>query len=153
MKRKKIILLVLLIVLLLGGLYGYSEFTRTNKDLLKEKAAFTTDASSLINAFEKDSAAFNKRYTDKVIAVQGVVKRIDASENPVVIALDGGEGLSSVQCSMDSSHAQLYNKIREGETITLKGMCTGGRTDEMFGTDVILNRCVPEAKQSTISKN
>ena len=62
----------------------------------------------------------------------------------MVLSLGDANGFSSVQCSMDSSHAKMYTDIKEGQPVSLKGMVTGGRTEEMFGTDIILNRCVVE---------
>jgi hypothetical protein len=141
MKRKQIIALLLIIVLVAVG-YGYRQYTRTNQDLLGEEAAFSFDPTTLISAFEKDSIAFNQKYTDKVIAVNGVVKKIDADGNPVIIQLGEAASMSSIQCSMDSAHANAYQVIKQGDAVSIKGMCTGGRTEELFGTDVILNRCV-----------
>jgi len=143
-RMKKIILLVLVIVIAAAGLYAYKEYNRTNKDLKNSKAQITTDAPSLIAAFEKDSSSANKKYIDKLIAVSGSVKSIDRDGNPVVIALGESGQMSSVQCSMDSVYASEYKSIKEGDHLTIKGMCTGGRTEDLFGTDVILNRCVLE---------
>ncbi|MGN6164886.1 MAG: OB-fold protein [Flavisolibacter sp.] len=144
---KKIILLVLVVVIAAAGFYAYNEYNRTNKDLKDSKAEITTDASSLIAAFEKDSSSANKKYTDKLIAVSGSVKSIDKDGNPVVIALGQSGEMSSVQCSMDSTHAADYKAIKEGDQVTVKGKCTGGQTQDLFGTDVILNRCVLEDKK------
>jgi hypothetical protein len=106
-----------------------------------------TEAAALIASFEKDSSSANEQYVDKLIAVSGNVKRIDANGNPVVIALGESGQMSSVQCSMDSTYVTEYKTIKEGDHLTIKGMCTGGRTEELFGTDVILNRCVLENKK------
>ena len=144
---KKIILLVLIVIIAAAGFYAYREYNRTNKDLKNSKAEITTDAASLIAAFEKDSSSANKKYTDKLIAVSGSVKSIDKDGNPVVIALGQSGEMSSVQCSMDSVYANEYKAIKEGDQLTLKGICTGGRTEDLFGTDVILNRCVLEDKK------
>lgn len=144
---KKIILLVLIVIIAAAGFYAYREYNRTNKDLKNSKAEITTDAASLIAAFEKDSSSANKKYTDKLIAVSGSVKSIDKDGNPVVIALGQSGEMSSVQCSMDSVYATEYKAIKEGDQLTLKGICTGGRTEDLFGTDVILNRCVLEDKK------
>lgn len=144
---KKIILLVLVVIIAAAGFYAYREYNRTNKDLKDSKAEITTDAASLIAAFEKDSSSANKKYTDKLIAVSGSVKSIDKDGNPVVIALGQSGEMSSVQCSMDSVYATEYKAIKEGDQLTLKGICTGGRTEDLFGTDVILNRCVLEDKK------
>ena len=144
---KKIILLVIVLLIAAGGFYAYKEFNRTNKDLKNSTADFTTDAASLIAAFEKDTASAMKKYVDQIIAVSGNVKSIDTNGNPVVITLGETGQMSSVQCSMDSTYAVEYKPIKEGDQLTIKGMCTGGRTEDLFGTDVILNRCVLENKK------
>lgn len=141
MKRKTIVLWLVLVAIVFGSVYAYSEYSRTHKDLSGAKPVASLEAGALVMAFEADAAQFNNRYTDKVLAVKGVVKRIDATDNPVVVSLDGG-ALSTVQCSMDSSHVEMYRGIKEGQTLTVKGVCTGGRAEELFGTDVVLNRCV-----------
>lgn len=142
--KRRVILFSILLLLLAAGLYGYKEYNRTNEDLISSKSLFNIDAPSLIMAYEQDQAGFNKKFTDKIITVEGKVKQIDASENPVVISIGNSDEFSSVQCSMDSSHAEMYSGIKEGDRVLLKGIVTGGRTEEMFGTDVVLNRCVIE---------
>lgn len=144
---KRIIILVVLIVIVVAGWYGYREYNRTNADLKNKKADVTIEAPALIAAFEKDTASANKQYVDKIIAVSGHVKNIDTNGNPAVIALGDAAQMSSVQCSMDSAHAADYKAIKEGDQVTIKGKCTGGQTQDLFGTDVILSRCVMENKK------
>lgn len=139
---KRILILIVLVLVIFGIWYGVKEYNRTNTDLQSAKAAVTVKAGDLITAFEKDSAAANKQYVDKVIAVNGKVKAVNTDGNPIVISL-GEEGqMSSVQCSMDSTHANEYKNIAIGGTTTIKGMCTGALTQDLFGTDVQMNRCV-----------
>jgi hypothetical protein len=145
-KRKartwRTILIVVALLIVAGILYGVKEYFRTNKDLQDEPAVASLTASALIQAFEQDSAKSNQQYVDKIIAVTGPVKSIQADDNPVVITL-GEEGvMSSVQCSMDSTHTAAASKIAVGKSVTIKGMCTGAISEELFGTDVKLNRCV-----------
>ena len=143
---KKVILIVIILAIAIGGWYAYSEYNRTNVDLQDKKAEFTLNATELISSFEKDSATANKQYVDKIIEVSGRVKKIDAEGNPVVISL-GQEGvMSTVQCSMDSTHANDYKIVKKGTMVTIKGMLNGAISDEMFGTDVKLNRCVIQTK-------
>jgi hypothetical protein len=139
---KKIILLLAGVILVIAAWFIYSEYNRENADLRSTKPDFSMESGELIAAFEKDSASANKKYVDKVVAVSGNVKSIDANGNPVVIALGNPGEMSSVLCSMDSTHARDYKNIREGEKVSIKGMCNGGETQELFGTDVKLNRCV-----------
>lgn len=141
---KRTILLILAALIVFAVLYGLKEYFRTNKDLSSEEAVAVMSAPELIQAFEKDSLQSNQLYVNKVVAVKGQVKSIQAEDNPVVITL-GAEGMmSSVQCSMDSTHAEAYKAITQGKQVTVKGLCTGAITQELFGTDVKLNRCVIE---------
>jgi uncharacterized protein (UPF0333 family) len=109
---KKVILFVLVILVAAVGFYAYKEYNRTNKDLKNSKADFVTEAAALIASFEKDSSSANEQYVDKLIAVSGNVKRIDANGNPVVIALGESGQMSSVQCSMDSTYVTEYKTIK-----------------------------------------
>ncbi|MER3463850.1 MAG: hypothetical protein C4329_04965 [Chitinophagaceae bacterium] len=139
---KRIVIFVVLILVGLAAWFGLKEYNRKNKDLAGEQAALTINAADLIAAFEKDSASANKTYVDKVVAVTGRVNNINTDGNPVIITL-GEEGkMSTVQCSMDSTHASDYKSIAVGGNAKLKGMCTGAFSDPMFGTNVQLNRCV-----------
>ena len=141
---KKLILVILALVVIFAGWYVYKEYNRENADLKTMKPHFTMESGQLIAAFEKDSASANKKYINKVILVSGNVKTIDANGNPVVFALGNPGEMPSVLCSMDSSYAADYRNIREGDKISVKGMCIGGETQELFGTDVKMNRSVIE---------
>ena len=99
----------------------------------------------MISAFEKDSAAANKRFLGKVLEVNGTVKSID-KEN-ATIAIGDTSSTSSVRCSMDSAFVKSIESLNQGSKVTIKGACTGYMPDETglgLGSDVVLNRCVIE---------
>ena len=135
----------LLIILLVTGIavwYAYTEYNRTGGSLADAKPTATLTVPALLAAFEQDSASASKQYIDKIIAVSGTIKKLETDGNPVIISLGDAAELSSVQCSMDSSNAAAYQPLKAGMQTTLKGLVTGFRTDPLFGTDVILSRCV-----------
>ena len=152
MKRKTFFLIAIPVVLLCVAAYGYREYHRTSEDLLHSKASARLKAADLIQAYENDSLSFHQNYLDQIIAVSGVLKKKDTLGNPVVLTLGETGNLSGVQCSMDSNHTDLYRSFMEGQTVTLKGLCTGARTEELFGTDIILNRCVAEQAYNNTKK-
>ena len=143
---KRILFFIVLVVVAAGSWYAYKEYNRTNKDLTSVEATVQTDVASLIQAFESDSAAATRVYVDKVIAVRGNVKEIDAQGNPVVIFLGDAGSMSSVKCSMDSAYANDYRALAKGSAVTIKGTCAGYQTEELLGTDVELTRCVIQNK-------
>ena len=142
--KKGPIFLVVLIIIALGGWYAYKEYHRKNPDLADVSSKITVNAGTLLAAFEKDSATANKAYLGKIISVSGTVKDIEKEDGATIILNNAG-AMSSVRCSMDTTHLDEIATVKEGQGIKIKGVCTGYNADEMgLGADVILNRCVLE---------
>jgi hypothetical protein len=103
------------------------------------------NAAALITAFETNETHANTKYLDKVIAVNGKIKTVEKDEKGFYSIILGDTGsMSSVRCSMDSTHQQGAAKLTPGVFVTVKGACTGFNADDLLGSDVILNRCVVE---------
>lgn len=145
MTTKKIILFAIFIAILSGAWYGYKEYSRKVKDLSKVKAQLQISAEDLITSFENNETAANEMYLDKVIAVKGKIKSVEKDNSGHYAVILGKEAsMSSVRCSMDSTHHDEVASLPAGTFITIKGACTGFNADELLGSDVILNRCVAE---------
>ena len=143
MKRKKIIFTIVAIAIICGGLYGFSEYNRKVKDLSKVKEQVQVNAEELVAMFLKSETEANALYLGKIVAVKGIVKKVERDDmGYYAVILGEGENKSSVRCSMDSSHHQDIADLPAGSRITIKGSCTGFNEDELLGSDVILNRCV-----------
>ena len=140
MKRR--VLYIVAVLLLLATLYGLKEYFRTHKDLTGELPVAQLNINALIDAFESDSAGSSRLYINKVIAVNGRIKNVQAGDNPVVITLGEEDQMSSVQCSMDSTHVAAYSSLAIGDAVNIKGICTGAVSHDLFGTDVKLSRCL-----------
>jgi hypothetical protein len=140
---KKIILLVFLLVVAVGGWYAYKLYTEKNPDQKNKTPDFTTDATSLIAAFNKDSASASKLYINKLVLVSGTVTKTDTSG---VISLGNSGEMSAVQCMMDERHKEDYASVKEGQTVSIKGKCTGFKSETMLdvnlGTTVEMNFCI-----------
>lgn len=145
-KRKKILLYIvlpLLVILAAGGIYFYKEYNRVHKDTAKLKPDFTLKAADLVKEFEAGEQASNKKYLDKVILVDGVVKKVEKDDKGFYsLVLGDTMSMSSVRCSIDSLHSHEAAAVQQGNIIALKGICTGFNADEMLGSDVILTRSV-----------
>lgn len=139
---KRIIFILLLIVIIAGGWYAYKIYTGKVKSLTEVKTDVTITAKELIAAFEKDSAAANKQFLGKVVEVTGNVKSVEKEAGAATVSLGESGEMSSVRCSMDTAHVQQAATIKEGSSITVKGACTGFMSEELLGSDVILNRCI-----------
>src|SRR5215470_13805342 len=99
MSRKKIIILVILAILAFGIWYGYSEFTRTNKDLSKVKADVATGAMDLIKEYESNDSVANKKYLGMVVEVNGTVKQVVKDDSGYyTVILGDTANMSSIRC-------------------------------------------------------
>jgi len=107
---------------------------------------FTTDAVALIAEFEANETEADKKYHNKIIVVNGMVKSVDELENTFSIALGDTNNMSSVRCVLDSNLVSAAAGIHRGQVIAIKGAITGFKKDDtgLLGSDVELNRCVIE---------
>lgn len=151
MKRKNIIRYIvfpLLLLLAAVAFYIYKEYNRTHKDTAKMKPDFTVTATQLIGEFETSEQGSGKKYWDKVIRVEGLVKELARDDRGYYsVILGDTASMSSVRCSVDSSHSAEAAPLKTGMRVAMKGICSGFNKDELLGSDVILVRSVVDANK------
>ena len=134
MKGKKIVISVLVLVIALA-VVGYKIYNKPHVDVASEKADITITATNLFADFSNDEEKANATYLDKIVEVKGVVGKIANEEEKVVINLNTGDDFGSVLCHLSDSSTEKVKDIKEGESIKVKGICTG------FLMDVVLVKC------------
>lgn len=146
MSRKKIIIGAIVLAILIVAVYAWSEFTRTVKSLSGVTPDYKTEAVSLITEFEANETEADKKYHNKIVAVNGMVKGVDEVQNTYTISLGDTSSMSSVRCVIDTNYVSSVEGIHRGSVITIKGAITGFKKDDtgLLGSDVELNRCVIE---------
>src|SRR5262245_54508024 len=80
---RRILVLLLVVVVALAGIYWYvatEKFSDTNS----RKADYTVSALELINEFVQNDSAANKKYTEKIITVNGRVSELEAPDTSTV---------------------------------------------------------------------
>ncbi|MEO8416389.1 MAG: hypothetical protein ABI472_22190 [Ginsengibacter sp.] len=137
MKKQWKILLVLLMIVLAAAGYGLYLFNAKPADVRTIEADYSLSATNLMDDFNKDEAAANLKYLNKVISVKGKVSdiKLEQSTGQATIILDSGDPIASITCSFYADEAGSVKQIKEGEEIVVKGKCTGKLTD------IILNKC------------
>ena len=133
MKGKKIVISVLVLVIALA-VVGYKMYNKPHVNVASEKADITITANKLFADFSNDEEKANAIYLDKIVEVKGVIGKI-AKEEKVIINLNTGDDFGSVLCHLSDSSTEKVKDIKEGESIKVKGICTG------FLMDVVLVKC------------
>ena len=134
MKGKKIVISVLVLVIALA-VVGYKIYNKPHVDVASEKADITITATNLFADFSNDEEKANATYLDKIVEVKGVIGKIAKEEEKVIINLNTGDDFGSVLCHLSDPSTGKVKDIKEGESIKVKGICTG------FLMDVVLVKC------------
>ncbi|MGH1437362.1 MAG: OB-fold protein [Lewinella sp.] len=126
-----------LLLALIGGAIGVYLWNKPHENMDKAKADVQIAAGELFTAFAENETQANETYLDKVIAVTGKVREVSKSpEGLVKVTLDSGDEMFGVICQLDELSEHQRTEFQLGESVTLKGKCTG------MLMDVVLVRCV-----------
>lgn len=132
-------------VILLAGfaLYGYFQYQRTNQDLRDTRADQTVDAATLIREFAGDDTLSDMKYRKRILAVRGIVKSVDTSNNAVSVILGDSAQSASIRISMDTLDQEI-STIHKGMPVTIKGILNGYSKDAtgLLGDEIVFNRGV-----------
>ena len=144
-KKKKWVYIAALFVIAIGStaFYIYKEYHRKNKDTGSLQPDYVVRASIIIKDFEVDQESAAKKYSDKIILVEGFLKDILKDDRGSYSLMIGDTtSMSSVKCSMDNAHNREAATLQKGTYAVIKGVCAGFNADELLGSDVILVRCI-----------
>src|SRR5665213_1143308 len=120
-KKGRTILFILIALALCAFVIGYLVWNKPHSDV-KDAEAVETDAVSLYNSFTGDSAKAQSAFLDKVVKVSGVVQEASVNQQQQqVILLKTSVPGASVNCTME----QNGNKIKQGDRVVIKGICSG----------------------------
>ena len=129
-KKVKIIGILFVVVLLIGlSVFNYV-FHGSARDLTTEEATFTVTSKSISDEFLANVAGATKKYSDKAIAVSGIVTAVTDS----IVTID-----NTIICNFKSPDTTIKNE----QAITIKGRLVG--FDNLMG-ELKLDQC-------TVNKN
>ena len=129
-KKVKIIGIILVVALLIGfSVFNYV-FHGGARDLATEEVAFTVTSKNISAEFAANVAVATKKYSDKAIAVSGIVTAVSDS----IVTID-----NTIICNFKTPDTTIKNE----QAITVKGRLVG--FDDLMG-ELKLDQC-------TINKN
>ncbi len=138
---KKALIAIVLLGLIAAGV-GFYMFNKEHDETADMKAAFSMTTTAVIDEFVEDEAAATTKFNDQIIEVSGPLMEL-MKENGMVVGLKLGEDdLSVVNCSMQNPIDPAELNIAEGQSVKIKGVCSGFNSSDMLpGGDVELKRC------------
>lgn len=131
MKIKKIIIFILVLGSV-GAFIGYKVYNKPHVDVAETSADINITANKILEEFSEDETLANSKYLEKIIAVKGEIADIKIEKEKGIITLKTNDDFGSILCHLSTEATKELDSLNVGQTITVKGICTG------FLMDVIL---------------
>ena len=120
--------------------------SETFSDTAGVKADYTVKASYLIYEFSTNDSAANKKYREKIVSVNGDASEVEAKNDSTFnIKFADSKGIYII-FSLDKSQYENAKNIKAGDTVSLKGSCSGSVYSNILGATQI------SFKRSTLNK-
>jgi hypothetical protein len=138
MKTKRIIISFLIFGILCFFII-YKIYNRPHINIIESKADITLTADKIIYDFSSDEPKANRSYLDKIIKISGIISELKLEKEKGIITLKTNQDFGSVLCHLSVEASQKMNLLKVGQTITLKGVCTGYLMDVILVKSEIVN--------------
>jgi len=106
------------------GILGMNEASKREASVDTE-AGTTVTSVDLTKAYADNSGSADTKYKDKVLVVSGIITNVDATS----VTLEPGSVENKIvfgtQCSFSDKHKGDLATLKSGETVKIKGYCTG----------------------------
>ena len=137
---KKILIAVVILVIAGIGTAWYI-FTDKFTDTAGEKATYTFSALDFIMEFQQNDSASNKKYAEQIITINGRVSAVEQADTTINIKMADSTG-SYVIFAFQAQDAANVKKIKQGDSVSIKGSCSGGIYSDILETEFItFKRC------------
>lgn len=133
---KKKIFLVLGLMILTGAAVGFYLFNKPHQSVSSATPDFKFVSAAIIGEFEKDETTANKKYLGKVVEVSGIIAEKTKDEQGKINVTIQGADIAGIGCVFEAAAQESASKLKEGEEVKIKGICTG------ILMDVVMVDCV-----------
>ena len=134
--KNKIIIAIALIAAIAFGVYYYVfVYSSQHRRQVQSETGIVITSDSLVAKYQADEKLANSLYLNKAVVVTGVILSIDKNqEGKTTLVIGRSDSFSNVSVTMIST-ALITQKV--GESITIKGLCTGALSDVVITDGVV----------------
>ena len=134
-KNKIIIVIVFIAAIAFSAYYYIFIYSSQNHRQVQSETGIVITSDSLVAKYQADEKLANSLYLNKAVVVTGVLLSIDKNqEGKTTLVIGRSESFSNVSVTM-TSNTPITQKV--GESITIKGLCTGALSDVVITDGVV----------------
>jgi tRNA_anti-like len=131
-----------LLLLLAGGGAVWYIFNEKFTDTSERTAVFTVNAIDLIHEFQQSDSLANKKYAEKIITVNGRISELEAADTTINVKMIDTLTDAYIIFAFQQQHLKEAKQLKEGDSVSIKGSCSGGTYSEILETEFItFKRC------------
>jgi hypothetical protein len=140
MKTWKILLSgIVLLGIIVALLVYFFIYNKPHRDYERASPDFELKAEELYFAFVNDENLAGEQYNGKILLLTGEAAMVEQIDEMIIVSFVFEEGIfgdEGVRCTMLQSQHSDALKLKEGQSVRVKGLCTG-----FTGSDVVLEHC------------
>lgn len=135
-------MIALFVLLLAGAAIVWWLFTLKYDDTADVKADHTVNALAFINEFKTGLETANKKYTEKIVVVNGNITKIEPADTTVNIIIADTASDAYIIFAFQQQHLAEAKAMMVGDNVSIKGSCSGGAFSNILETEYItFKRC------------
>jgi len=125
-----------LVLIIISLFFIINLYNKPFIDIKKSNPELVISAQEILSDYQADENLANKKYVDNLIQIKGEIADISFDNGISIITLKDISGFSSIICHMLPEANLNVLKLKKGNQIVIKGVCTG------FLIDIMMVRCV-----------
>ncbi len=135
--RYKKLLIAFFVLLLAGAAVIWWLFTLKYEDTATVKAEYTVEANVFLKEFGDNLAAANKKYSEKIVAVNGTVSAIEMADTTANIKMIDTSNNAYIIFAFQQQHLNEAKALKAGDKVSIKGSCSNGAFSGILETHYV----------------
>jgi DNA/RNA endonuclease YhcR with UshA esterase domain len=116
---------IIIAIIIFGVFYIYNMYNKPHTDIAETSVEISISAGKIVEDFSLHETIANRNYLDKIIAVKGVISDTKIENNKGIVSLKSNDDFGSVLCYLSTESTRKISLLKVGDTIVVKGVCTG----------------------------
>ena len=128
--------MIVLVLIIISLFFIINLYNKPFIDIKKSNPELEVTAQEILDDYLADEYSANEKYVDNLIQIKGEIAEISFDKGVSIITLKDRSGFSSIICHMLPEANLNVLKLKKGNQITIKGVCTG------YLFDIMMVRCI-----------
>ena len=130
------------VLLLAAGAFIWYIFTEKFADTSAVKTDYNVQAIDFIKEFQQDMSLANKKYSEKIVVVNGIVSAVETADTTANIKMVDTASGAYIIFAFQQQHLAEAKQMKAGDMVSIKGSCSNGAFSNILETESItFKRC------------